>query len=187
MSSTVFELVKAEVMEEGRRSPRRESIRLVGERYMGLSESKSLLSRAKNPDRRGVVAVEFENYAGDRYRALWGVDRGRDGTWHVTGGASGRVRGVPPAKGWISGGSWGSGGTGVSTGLWITHPEARVARIVDPHGNVIDDEVRNGVALFMWEGEDFNLRASTVELLDGNGQILTSEPLYRAKWEPAGT
>lgn len=97
------------------------------------------------------------------------------------------MRRVPPAQGWISGGSWGSGGTGVSTGLWITHPDARVARIFDPHGNLMEDEVRNGVALFMWEGEDFNLHASTVELLDSAGHVLTLGPLHRAKWEPAET
>ena len=180
MSGAVFELVKAEIMEDGRRRPRRESIRLVSERYMALSHSGRLLSRAKSSDRRGVVAVEFENYAGDRYLALWGVDR-RNGAWQSTGGASRRAPGVSPARGWISGGGWGSGGTGVSTGLWISHPEAWVARIVDPHGKVMEDEVRNGVALFMWEGEDFNLRASTAELLDSAGHVLTLGPLHRAK------
>lgn len=186
MSGAVFELVKAEIMEDDRRRPRRESIRLVSERYMGLSHSGSLLSRARSADRRGVVAVEFENYAGDRYLALWGVDR-YNGAWQIAGGASCRAPGVSPAKGWISGGGWGSGGTGVSTGLWITHPEARVARIVDPHGNLMEDGVRNGVALFMWEGQDFNLYTSTVELLDSAGHVLTSGPLHRAKWEPAET
>lgn len=174
MSTAPFDLFVAELMEDDRRRPRRESIRLVREKYVDLVAPGGV-------DRRGILAVEFENGSGAPYHALCGVDRRTDGRWRLGGGASGRTPVMNPDDGWASSGSWSSGSTGVSVGLWLARDDVSVARIIDPHGQRIEDTVENGVALFIRDGDNFGLRASTVELVNPSGHVLMSGPYQRAK------
>lgn len=175
MDSEVFRLVVTEIMDDRHHRPQRESIRLVRERYSDLVGVKGI-------DRRGIVAIEFDGVDGSPYRAVWGVDRRRNGSWRVAGGASSRHRYGKPADVWVNGGSWASGGSGVSTGIWIADPQTQIARITDPHGRSMEDTVESGVALFIWKG-DFNLRASTLELLGSDANVLWSGPFHRQSWE----
>lgn len=175
MSSAPFDLVVAEILDDARRRPRRESIRLVREKYVDVGAPGGV-------DRRGVLAVEFENGSGEPYHALCGVDRRTDGGWHLRGGTSERITSGRPDDGWVSSGSWSSGST-VSVGLWLARADVHVARIVDPHGQRMEDTVENGVALFIRDGEPLGLRASTVELSDRSGGVLVSAPYQRQKWE----
>lgn len=176
MPSAPFDLVVAEIMDDDRRRPRRESIRLVREKYVDVVAPGGV-------DRRGVLAVEFESGAGYPYRAMSGVNRRTDGRWHASGGASGRTPVMNPDDGWASSGSWSSGSTSVSVGLWLARDDVSVARIVDPHGERMEDTVENGVALFIRDGDGLDLRASTVELVDRSGHVLMSGPFQRPKSE----
>jgi hypothetical protein len=133
-------------------------------------------------DRRGILAIEFDNAYGDPYRALWGVDRRRNGSWRVAGGASNKARNGGPGDMWVSGGSWASGESGVSTGIWVADAEPQLARITDPSGRSMEDTIESGVALLIWKG-DFNLRASTLELLGSDASVLWSGPFHRRSWE----
>ena len=58
---------------------------------------------------------------------------------------------------------------------WVSDPAAATLRFRDPHGRVEADIVENGVAILIY---DTALdRASVVEILDEDGNVLHAAPL----------
>ena len=67
------------------------------------------------------------------------------------------------------------GGTSHSMSGWVSDPAAARVRFRDPYGRVEEDSVENGVAILMYDTA-FD-RASVVEVLDGDGNVLHTAPL----------
>ncbi len=170
MTREPFASVVAEVMSDFRRQPRLDSITLVREKYVDVVGGERV-------DRRGVLAFTFESDSGAPYRGLGGVDRSPDGSWHATGGASSKIPLAAADTKWLSVGSWTSG-PGVSIGLWIARNDARSLRVIDADGRQMEDTIENGVALSIRLGDGWNLRASTAELLDSDGRVIESGPVW---------
>jgi hypothetical protein len=59
------------------------------------------------------------------------------------------------------------------------------ARLIDGAGRVLDEEVENGVFLFMWKG-NLNLKTARLDLLDASGQVVRIRPT-RLRPMPSGT
>ena len=138
--------------------------------------------REKRAGKDAAFAVAFEDRRGLQRRGLVGLCRHHSKTWHPSGGYMGSVHVTGPRDVWMTWGGWGPSNSTerAVAGGWVADSAAVSARLSDStSGRVLDDEVENGVFLFMWKG-DLNLRTATLQLLDGNGDLLRSGPLRRA-------
>lgn len=139
--------------------------------------------REKRAGKDAAVAVAFEDHNGLQRRGLVGLCRHHGKTWEPSGGFIGSVKVTGPRDVWMTWGGWGPGNSTerAVAGGWAADPTAVSARLTDTtSGRVLDDEVENGVVLFMWKG-DLNLRTARLELLDGQGDLLRSGPMLRTR------
>jgi hypothetical protein len=83
---------------------------------------------------------------------------------------------------WMTSGGWGVPGRTEPAvfGGWVADPDAVATRAVDMNGRVVEGEVHNGVAIFMYT-EEFDLRYARLELLSADGEVLRSGPLMRRR------
>lgn len=177
--SQPFALAVADLMDDHSRQPRRESIRLVREKYGDVAD----ISPENVPStgvQRGLLAVEFESGDGHHYRGCAEVERiANRERWRLAELVSGRIR--QSNKAWVE--------LGGSPNRWlalvVNRADARTVRLVDARGAAMEDTAENGIALFLWDRAWFALRTSTVELLDKNGNTTVSEPYNRKPWERA--
>lgn len=126
--------------------------------------------------RRALVAVEFEDTAGNQWRCVCGAISRNGGCWEAQGGAGGSGREPDRAEPWANFGGWGFprflclGGT-------VHGPVSRV-RLVDAGGVVVDeDSVDERVALLMTD--EPGRQPSAIELYGTGGRLLRSQP-----WPP---
>ena len=138
--------------------------------------------REKRAGKDAAFAVAFEDRNGLQRRGLVGLCRHQGKTWEPSGGFMGSVHVTGPRDVWMTWGGWGGDSTERAVaGGWAADPTAVSARLIDTtSGRVFDDEVENGVFLFMWKG-DLNLRTARLELLDGQGELLRSGPMRRTR------
>lgn len=138
------------------------------------------LVREKRSGKDAAFAVAFEDRDGVQRRGVLGLCRHHGNTWRPSSGFM--VSQHPTRNGdvWITWGGWGSGDTREQEfcGGWAADPTAAKARLADPAGHRLEDDIESGVALFFWTG-DFNLRGAHAELLDANDRIIRRGPLYR--------
>ena len=128
--------------------------------------------------RQALVAVEFEDTAGNQWRYVCGAISGNGAGWEAQGAAGGSGREPDRAEPWANFGGWGLprflclGGT--------VHGQVDRVRLVDARGMVVDeDTVDDHVALLMTD--EPVRQPSAVELYDAGGRLLRSQP-----WPPAG-
>jgi hypothetical protein len=137
--------------------------------------------REKRAGKDAAFAVAFEDRKGLQRRGLVGLCRHHSKTWQPSGRSLGSVKVIGPRDVWMTWGGWGPGNKAerAVAGGWVADPAAVSARLVDSTtGRVFDDEVENGVFVFMWKG-DLNLQTSRLDLLDGHGGLLRSGPMMR--------
>lgn len=137
--------------------------------------------RERRAGKDAAFAVAFEDRRGLQRRGLVGLCRHHSETWQASGGYMGSVHVTGPRDVWMTWGGWGPGNSTerAVAGGWVADSAAVVARLSDStSGRILDDEVEDGVFLFMWKG-DLNLRTATLQLLDGNGDLLRSGPMMR--------
>jgi hypothetical protein len=78
-------------------------------------------------------------------------------------------------------GGWGPpdpAGAAAVVGGWVADEQAVAARLIAPEGRASEDQVSAGVAIFLWTDE-FRGHEAQVELLDAEGHVTRSGPLYR--------
>ena len=93
-----------------------------------------------------------------------------DGVWRPRGGWSSNADHDEVHPIWRA---W--GGSRGSTSGWVSDPTAATIRFRSQDGRVEADTVESGVAILIYDAA-FG-RASTVEVLDGNGNVLHTAPL----------
>ena len=128
-----------------------------------------------------VFAIAFDDQSGEPRRALIGLSQDEQGTWHSSGGSSGRPRAPQDTDLWTMWGGWGppdGAGRAAVVGGWVADPEAFEARLTDPAGRTLEDRIENGVAIFLWT-EEFNDRDAYLELLDADGRVTRSGLLFQ--------
>jgi hypothetical protein len=64
--------------------------------------------------------------------------------------------------------------------IWVADPSAVSARLIDSTGRVLNDEIENGVFLFMWKG-NLDLQVARLDLLDASGHVVRSGPMRRQR------
>lgn len=126
--------------------------------------------------RQALVAVEFEDTAGNKWRYVCGAISRNGPGWEAQGAAGGSGREPDRAEPWANFGGWGwprfmcIGGT-------VHGPVCRV-RLVDARGVVLaEDTVDDRVALLMTE--EPVQQPSAIELCDTDGKLLRSQPWPR--------
>jgi hypothetical protein len=137
--------------------------------------------REKQAGKDAAFAVAFEDRNGVQRRGLIGLCRHHSKTWQRSGGFLGSSRVTGPRDVWMTWGGWGSADESPEravTGGWVADPTAVSARLIDSTGRVLNDEVENGVFLFMWKG-NLDLRRARLDLLDANGHVIRSGPMRR--------
>ena len=148
--------------------------------YSPRKEDSILIVREKKAGKDAAFAVAFEDRNGAQRRGLVGLCRHHSDNWLPSGGYMGSSRVTGERDVWMTWGGWGSGHSESSersvAGGWVADPAAVRARLVDASGRVLDDDVENGVFVFMWKG-NFGLRSARLELLDADGRIARSGPL----------
>jgi hypothetical protein len=142
--------------------PFEDSIRIVGERR--LAED-------------AAFAVAFEDRGGVQRRGLIGLC-GHENQWRRRGGCMGSARTTRDTDVWMTSGGWGVPGRTEAAvfGGWVADPDAAAARAVDINGRVLDDQVHDGVAIFMY-AEEFDLQHARLELRSADGELLRSGPM----------
>jgi len=95
------------------------------------------------------------------------------GVWRASGGWSSNANHDSDHPVWRA---W--GGTARSTSGWVSDPQGATVRFRDPHGRVEADTVENGVAILIYDTA-FD-RASVVEVLTDEGNVLHTAPLHPA-------
>ena len=124
-----------------------------------------------------VIAARFDNSAGRARRVMFGL-READGEWHRTGGFGGPAPAPGDTEVCWDPGRWSSNRRPIR-GFWVAHPGAVALRLTEPAGRSIEGTVENGVAVLIGDG-DFPERWAQVELLDADGTILTTGPVWPA-------
>ncbi|MBA2456242.1 MAG: hypothetical protein H0V48_06875 [Nocardioidaceae bacterium] len=145
---SAFDLAVTQIASDRRGSVRPRNVRLVRERYVGNI---------------GMLALVYSDSSGVLNRALCGVQWGATGQLRLSGGASAREHVTSCAGPWQMSGGWSNGDQEQCYGGWLSHPEARHARITDVYGVVASDDPVNGVALFICP-RDFNVKGLRLEL-----------------------
>lgn len=135
--------------------------------------------REKQTGNHYVGAVAFEDDTGVQRRGLYGLQRHHDGVWRPNGHCMGSARPTNERDVWMTWGGWGGGSREMAVvGGWVADPSVSVARAIDDTtGRVLDDNVENGVALFVFDG--YFGRYARMELLDSNGELTRTGPLDR--------
>ncbi|HSE09064.1 MAG TPA: hypothetical protein VLB29_10385 [Nocardioidaceae bacterium] len=153
---------------------------LVATEYDAVESSVEIV-REKRSGKDAAVAVSFDQRNGAQRRGLIGLCRHHDGLWQPSGAFMGSVRGTGPEDVFMTSGGWGPGGRKERAvlGGWVADPAAVSARLVDMrNGDVLVDEVLNGVVVFMCKG-DLALPNMRVELLDSAHRVLRAGPVMR--------
>lgn len=137
--------------------------------------------REKHAGKDAVFAVAFEDHKGVQRRGLIGLCRHHGKTWQRSGGFIGSSRVTGPADVWTTWGGWGPGDDSPEravAGGWVADSTAVYGQLIDSTGRVLDDDVENGVLVFMWKG-NLNLRTARLDLLDASGRVVRSGPMTR--------
>lgn len=138
--------------------------------------------REKRAGKDAAFAVAFEDRDGVQRRGVLGFCRHHSDSWQPSGSFMGSVHVTGDRDVWMTWGGWGPGDSRERevAGGWVADPTAVSARLVDPTGRTLSDEVENGVLLFMWKGA-LDLHLARLELLDGDGRVTRSGPMRRMR------
>ncbi len=121
-----------------------------------------------------LVAVEYDDTAGDSWFYVYGVQLQADGNWRVSGGAGGSAAGEPARSApWANLGGWGND-TNMCAGGRVHGDGVRRVRLTSPDGRTFEDHVESGIALITGK-VPFGTRFA-VDLLDGAGAVLGTHP-----------
>ena len=134
--------------------------------------------RERRSGKDSAFAVGFEQRDGAQRRGLVGLCRHHDRMWQPSGAFMGSVRVTGPRDVFMTHGGWGSGGPKERAvfGGWVADPAAVTARLIDVRsGDVMEDDVVNGVVIFMHAG-GMALRYARVELLDSERRVIRAGP-----------
>jgi hypothetical protein len=151
--------------------------------YRPRNEDSIQIVRQKKAGKDAAFAVAFEDRDGLQRRGLVGMCRHHGKTWQRSGGFMGSSRVTGPRDVSMTWGGWGPAGDSTEravAGGWVADPTAVSAQLIDSTGRVLNDDVENGVFLFMWKG-NFNLRSARLALLDADNRITRSGPLRRER------
>ena len=154
---------------------------IVLDEYRPFEDSIQIV-REKHAGKDAAFAVAFEDRDGVQRRGLVGLCRHHSKTWDRSGCFMGSSRVTGPRDVCETWGGWGpaAGPERAVSGGWVADPSAASARLIDGAGRVLDDEVENGVFLFMWKG-NLNLRTARLDLLDASGRVVRSGPMRRQR------
>ena len=157
----LYELLRTTVTEDHRIGGG--AIRIVKERHAGDE---------------AVFAVSFEDRGGTQRRGLVGFRRHADGSWHAAGSFTDTARPARQGEVWTTWGGWSAGRRpeAAACGGWVAEPGAVSARLVDAAGRTIEDEVQDGVALFICPGP-FDVLGARADLLDADHEVIRSAPV----------
>jgi hypothetical protein len=122
-----------------------------------------------------AYAVAFEDRDGVQRRGIVGLRRLEGGVWSPSGSFMSSVRVSGHRDIWMTWGGWGSGDASKRAGFggWVADAAAVSARVTDVTGRMMEDEVENGVVVFLYSG-DFRLPDARVDLLDADGAVIRS-------------
>ena len=153
---------------------------IVSAQFAPFEDSVEIVSERRLGD-DAAIAVAFDDRVGLQRRGLIGLC-GHEGQWRQSGGTMGSVHVTRDTDLWMTSGGWGGPGRTEAAvfGGWVADPDAVAARAVDMNGHVLEDEVHDGVAIFMYT-EEFNLQYARLELLGADGEVLRSGPLMRRR------
>jgi hypothetical protein len=150
--------------------------------YRPVADSVQVV-RTKQAGKDAAFAVAFDDRDGVQRRGLVGLCRHHGKTWQRSGGFMGSARVTGPRDVWMTWGGWGPAGKSrerAAAGGWVADPTAMSARLIDTTGRVLDDEIENGVFLFMWKG-NLDLRGARLDLIDASGHVVRSGPMRRQR------
>lgn len=145
--------------------------------YRPIEDSIQIV-REMRAGKDAAVAVAFEDRDGVQRRGLIGLSRHQGSVWRPSGGFMGTARVTGDRDVWMTWGGWGPADSKARAvaGGWVADPAAVSARLVDPMGRALIDDVENGVVLFMWKG-DFDLHSARLELFDADNDVRRSGPM----------
>jgi hypothetical protein len=134
--------------------------------------------KERHAGNEAVFAVSFEDRGGTQRRGIIGFRQHADGSWHAAGSFTDTARSAGPGQVWTTWGGWSAGQRPENAvrGGWVADPGAVSARLVDAAGRILEDEVENGVALFLFPSS-FDLLAARVELLSADNEVIRSAPV----------
>lgn len=132
-------------------------------------DSVEIVRHRRVGDRMTVLARWKEAQTDRLRRGAIGVVM-TDGRWRARGGWSSNADHDSDHPVWDA---W--GGSSLSMSGWVSDPAAATVRLRDPYGRVEADTVENGVAILIYDTA-FD-RASVVEVLNGDGNVLHAAPL----------
>jgi hypothetical protein len=135
-----------------------------------LSDNIEIVRARQVGDRITVLARWVDARSGHLRRGAVDVIM-EDGVWRASAGWSSNADHDSDHPVWRD---W--GGTRRSMSGWVWDPAGATVRFRDPDGRVEADTVESGVAILMYDTA-FG-RASVVEVLDDDGNVLQSAPLY---------
>lgn len=150
--------------------------------YGPCEEDSIEIVREKHAGMDAAFAVAFEDRNGLQRRGLVGLCRHHGKTWQRSGGFMGSSRVTGPRDVWMTWGGWGPGDSSerAVAGGWVADLTAVSAQLIDSTGRVLNDDVENGVFLFMWKG-NLNLRTARLDLRDASGHVVRSGPMRRQR------
>lgn len=126
--------------------------------------------RQKLSGSTALLAVEYEDQAGQSFSYVYGVSKRDDSTWLITGGAGGSKYGHPQKPmPWANLGGWGNKRF-LCAGGRVHGDRVSMIRLVGTDGRAVDDHVENAYALLMGDlpfGDSYS-----VDLYDAGGELL---------------
>jgi len=121
-----------------------------------------------------LLAVAWRDEDDLNHHGVIGASRQRDGTWRTRGYAGGGGPELERSAPWANFGFW----AGPDGALWAggrIHGEGQRVCMTDHSGHRVEDVPEAGIGLLMTQGP-FK-RPVTVELYDGSGTLLRTQPL----------
>jgi hypothetical protein len=102
-----------------------------------------------------AYAVAFEDRNGVQRRGIIGLRRHDGGVWRPSGVFMGSARVTGDGDVWMTWGGWGPPEARERAGFggWVADAAAVSARVTDISGRTLEDEVENGVVLFLYKGD----------------------------------
>ena len=132
-------------------------------------DSIEIVRQKRSGDRVTALASWVEAQTGRLRRGAVDVVM-TDDVWRARGGWSSNANHDSDHPIWRA---W--GGSSHSTSGWLSDPAAAMVRFRDSRGRVVEDTVDNGVAIVI-HAPAFD-RASVVEIVDDEGNVLHTAPL----------
>src|SRR5829696_7753481 len=122
-----------------------------------------------------VQAAAFEDRGGVERRGFVGLCRHGACVWRPSASFMSTAGVTGPSEVWMMSGGWQAGDRREHAvfGGWVADRTAVSAKATDAAGRTLEDDVVNGVEMFIHR-DDFDPSSASVELLDARGAVVRS-------------